>query len=97
MEKSSAMVCLIIHAKLEIEKKEVTNCFLMPSTNLIFQVNHKMDNLIVDLNAISCTCRKWDLCDIPCCHAISCIFFLRKNAEDFVDDCYKREAYLIAY
>ena len=27
----------------------------------------------------------------------SCIFFSRKNTEDFVDDCYKREAYLKVY
>ena len=36
-------------------------------------------------------------CLLPCCHAISCIFFLRKNVEDLVDDCYKREACLRAY
>ena len=69
----------------------------MPSTNLIFQVNHKMDNLTVDLDSRSCICRKWDLCGIPCCHVVSCTFFLRKNVEDFVDDCYRREAYLIVY
>ena len=34
---------------------------------------------------------------IPCYHAVSCIFFSHMNAEDFVDDCYKREAYLRAY
>ena len=94
MEKSSAMVCPRIQAKLEIEKEEDANCFLMPST---VQVNHKMDNLTIDLDARSCTCRKWDLCGIPCCPEVSCIFFIRKNAKDFVDDCYKREAYLRAY
>ena len=34
---------------------------------------------------------------IPCFHAISCIFFYIKNAEDFVNDCYKREGYHRAY
>ena len=97
IEKSSTMVCPRIQAKLEIEKEETANCFLLPSINLIFQVNHKMDNLTVDLDARSCTCMKWDLRGIPCCHAISCIFFLRKNVEDFIDDCYKREAYFRAY
>ena len=56
-----------------------------------------MDSLTVDLNARSCTCKKWELCGILCCHAISCIFFIHKNVEEFVDDCYKREAYLRAY
>ena len=97
MEKSSYVVCLIIQAKLKIKKEEVVNYFPMSSTNLIFQVNHKLDNLIVDLDSRSYTCRKWDSCGIPCCHVVSCIFFLRKNAENFVDDCYKREAYLRSY
>ena len=97
MEKSSVVVCLGIQAKLKTEKQKVANCFIMPSTNLIFQVNHKMDNLIVDLDVISCTYSKWDLCGIPCCHEISCISFLHKNAKDFSDDCYKMEVYLRAY
>ena len=54
------MVCPKIQAKLEIEKVKVVNCFLMSSTNLIFQMNHKMDSLTIDLEAISCTSRKWD-------------------------------------
>ncbi|XP_056690366.1 uncharacterized protein [Spinacia oleracea] len=34
---------------------------------------------------------------IPCCHAVACIYFLNKEAEAYVDDCYKREVYLKAY
>ena len=74
MKKSFAMVCPRIQAKLEIKKEEVVNCFTMHSTNLIFQVNHKMGNLIIDLDSRSCVCKKWDLCGIPCCHAVSCIY-----------------------
>ena len=38
------------------------------------------------------------MCGIPYCHAVSCVFFFsHMNAEDFVDDCYKREAYLTVY
>ena len=38
------------------------------------------------------------MCGIPCCHAVSCIFFFsHMNVEDFVDDCYKREACLKSY
>ena len=53
MKKSSIVVCPIIQSKLEIEKEKATNFFPMPSTNLIFQVNHK--NLTLDLDARSCT------------------------------------------
>ena len=58
MEKSFVVVCPRIQAKLEIEKEEVVNCFLMPSTNLIFQVNHKMDSIAINLEAKSYTYKK---------------------------------------
>ncbi|CAH9137321.1 unnamed protein product [Cuscuta epithymum] len=40
-----------------------------------FQVSHYLDTLTINLESQSCTCRKWDLSDIPCCHAVSCMFF----------------------
>ena len=49
MEKSYAMVCPRVQEKLEIEKEEDDNCFPILFINLIFQVNHKMDSLIVTL------------------------------------------------
>ena len=42
-------------------------------------------------------CRKWDIIGIPCCHAISCIFFSREDAEKYVNACYKRTTYIDCY
>lgn len=97
MSKSNAILCPRIQKKLDKEKEEAANCVVMPSTDHLFQVTHKMDNLMINLKERTCTCRKWDLCGIPCCHAIACIFFMRMEAEPFVDECYSRDAYLRAY
>ncbi|CAA0840726.1 MuDR family transposase [Striga hermonthica] len=48
----------------------------------------------VHLTEKTCTCRRWDLTGIPCVHAISGIFYLGKNPEDFVDNCYSRNTFL---
>ncbi|KAI5342953.1 hypothetical protein L3X38_010829 [Prunus dulcis] len=45
----------------------------------------------------TCSCRRWELNGIPCMHAVSAIFHNRQEAEQFVDKCYTREAYLRAY
>ena len=50
-----------------------------------------------DLRAKTCSCRRWDLCGIPCPHAISAIFQWNENIEDYVDNFYKKEAYLKTY
>ncbi|RYQ92556.1 hypothetical protein Ahy_B09g098785 [Arachis hypogaea] len=41
--------------------------------------------------------RKWQLSRIPCTHAISCINFKGLDMDSYVDDCYKREAYVKCY
>ena len=53
--------------------------------------------MTVDLEARTCSCRKWDMTGIPCRHAISCISFLHKEVEDFISPLYKKENYLKAY
>ena len=40
--------------------------------------------VIVDLEKGHCSCRKWDTTSIPCAHAVSCIFFNRQDAEQYV-------------
>ncbi|KAL2928284.1 Cytokine receptor-like factor 1 [Bienertia sinuspersici] len=49
------------------------------------------------LEARTCTCRQWDMCGFPCFHGVAVIFFCHKNAEDYVDECYKKSVYLKAY
>ncbi|KAG8391485.1 hypothetical protein BUALT_Bualt01G0192600 [Buddleja alternifolia] len=33
----------------------------------------------------------------PCCHALSCIALMREEINDYVDDCFKKDAYLKVY
>ncbi|GER54522.1 MuDR family transposase [Striga asiatica] len=41
--------------------------------------------------------RKWELSGISCAHAISGMYYLDHNPEDYVDDAYKNETYLRVY
>ncbi|KAH9605561.1 hypothetical protein KSS87_018864 [Heliosperma pusillum] len=63
----------------------------------MFQVIDGIDTLTVNLEARTCTCRKWDLTGIPCFHVVAVIFSVHGHAEDYVSDYYKREAYLRSY
>ncbi|KAL2894817.1 Antiviral helicase SKI2 [Bienertia sinuspersici] len=97
MEKSNVKVCPRIQAKLEKHKEEAAECYVMPSSESLFGVSHKLDKLIVNLEDKTCTCRKWNLTGIPCSHAIACIFFMHQEAETYVHPYYLRETYLRAY
>lgn len=43
---------------------------------------------VVHLDKRSCSCRRWDLCGIPCAHAIAAIYSKGWSPEDFVDEYY---------
>ncbi|XP_072062123.1 uncharacterized protein [Arachis hypogaea] len=62
-----------------------------------YEVMCGLDKFVVDLAACECSCRRWQMSGLPCPHAISCITFKGLNLESFVDDHYKKDAYLRCY
>lgn len=97
MEKQTSLLCPRIRALLEIEKNKAAYCDVIPSTENIFNVSHNLDSLVVNLGTKSCTCRKWDMMGVPCCHGVACIYFMHMEPEQFVDDWFKRDVYLRSY
>ncbi|KAJ8438929.1 hypothetical protein Cgig2_033816 [Carnegiea gigantea] len=44
-----------------------------------------------------CDCRKWQLTGLPCKHAARCIFRMKQQLEDYVEDCFTVEKYKNLY
>ncbi|CAH9137598.1 unnamed protein product, partial [Cuscuta epithymum] len=51
----------------------------------------------VSLNTRSCACRRWDLCGIPCAHAICAILDKGDEPETYVHSCYNKDLYEKTY
>ncbi|KAK9078352.1 hypothetical protein SSX86_002409 [Deinandra increscens subsp. villosa] len=62
----------------------------------LFQVKD-LDDVSVDIDKRSCTCRKWDLTSIPCYHAYALLGFLNKPAKYFMHGFYSKEMYMKSY
>ncbi|KAH0992141.1 hypothetical protein GBA52_003624 [Prunus armeniaca] len=63
-----------------------------------YKVSHMYGGeFVVDLRAKTCFCRRWDLCGIPCSHAISCIYHRQENVFDYAHECYSQTTYLFSY
>ncbi|XP_076944383.1 uncharacterized protein LOC143614998 [Bidens hawaiensis] len=58
------VVCPRIQKKLDRAKKWAHKCAVFPSAYNVFQVKDFADDLAVDLNNRTCSCRKWDLTGI---------------------------------
>lgn len=64
----------------ELEKIMVksTGLICTPFGRLKYEVDDGNYKSVVDLDAKTCSCRKWDISGIPCKHAVSAIFSNRQ-------------------
>ncbi|CAK8533602.1 unnamed protein product [Lathyrus sativus] len=63
----------------------------------IFGVSNGVGTYVVNLLQQKCGCRKWDLSGIPCCHAIACIWYNKKEPEEYVSSFYRKSTVLATY
>jgi len=62
----------------------------------LFEVRHISmvgDKYTINVDAQHCSCRKWLLTIIPCCHVIAAMNFINVNAEDFIPIWFRRSTY----
>lgn len=84
---------------IEAKRKDSDRCKAEHSGEWQFEVKHIHGErqFHVDLRAHTCTCRKWDLCGLPCAHAMAAIAKMDRSVYDYIHSCYKRPAYDSAY
>ncbi|KAL0408258.1 UNVERIFIED_CONTAM: hypothetical protein Sradi_1760200 [Sesamum radiatum] len=97
MKKYDGVVCPNIIKKVETQRRESRNCFPSWAGEDKFEVMHFMQNHVVYLKDKFCSCGMFQLVGFPCCHAIALIDYQRKNLDDFVEDCFKKDVYLRVY
>ncbi|XP_057798030.1 uncharacterized protein LOC131014162 [Salvia miltiorrhiza] len=94
---STDRLCPNIKKKLEKLKHDVRICRAHPGLGGKFEVSCYEDRLIVHLGDRTCSCRQWDLCGIPCKHAVAALHFMKEEPTDYVNECYSVDKYLKAY
>lgn len=70
------------------------------SGDMLFEVynrNQTSEQYTVNLNAKTCSCRRWMLSGIPCCHAITCYMDRKLDPNDYIPHFYRKEAYVSCY
>ncbi|XP_014503221.1 uncharacterized protein LOC106763564 [Vigna radiata var. radiata] len=66
----------------------------------IFEVRHTSmisEKYVVDIDKFECSCRKWTLTGIPCCHALAAMTFLNINGQDHVPHWFTKSTYQETY
>ena len=62
-----------------------------------FQVIDGRKQFMVHLNCKSCTCRVWDLDEIPCAHALAVLRGCNMNTYSFVSNYFLSSTLVLAY
>jgi len=65
-----------------------------------YEVRHRLtngDSYSINLLRKECSCRKWLLTGLPCCHAISCMKAQDIDVNQYVPDCFRKERYEACY
>lgn len=63
----------------------------------ITRSDDRRDQHLVDLSKRSCSCRKYDLMDIPCKHVVCAIWSKKEDPEAYVHPCYLVDTYRRCY
>nr|XP_023907516.1 uncharacterized protein LOC112019222 [Quercus suber] len=90
-------ICAKVIKRLHKEKLASNRWLACWARQTQFEVKHGLQSFTVDLATTHCSCRKWNIIGIPCAHAISCIFFNRQDAEQYVHPCYHVSTYRACY
>ena len=97
MASFSGAFCPKIRKKVAKNAEYANICYAQPADMGVFQVSaHEYQN-IVDLEAKTCDCRRWQLTGISCSHAISALRHERIPPESVLPHCYSVDAYINAY
>ncbi|KAK8614013.1 hypothetical protein V6N13_122392 [Hibiscus sabdariffa] len=88
-EKFIGTLCPKIQKKLDKILEQSIRCWPRNAGGQRWEVSAGFeDQHAVDLEAQTCSCRKWDLTGIPCIHVASVILHIGARPEDFVNPCY---------
>lgn len=62
-----------------------------------FEVISQQGGCVVDLRTRRCTCSGWQLCGLPCSHAVAALLSCRQNVHRFTESCFTVANYRKAY
>ncbi|KAM3349245.1 hypothetical protein ACQJBY_022378 [Aegilops geniculata] len=83
--------------KLELEKTRAKHCRPVCAGKGLWQVTSGLKTYVVNVDANTCGCRRWDINGVPCKHAVSCIYKKKEHPEDYMSAFFKRPMYQVAY
>ncbi|KAL9664156.1 hypothetical protein QQ045_019554 [Rhodiola kirilowii] len=98
IEKYLNDICPRILTKLEDNNRVSMHCNVTYGGGHLMEVEHTVHGTyVVNVHERSCTCRLWDLTEIPCSHACAAIRYMRGDPADYVHQSYRKSEFKKVY
>ncbi|KAD3066829.1 hypothetical protein E3N88_34709 [Mikania micrantha] len=82
IERSEGLLTPNATKQFEKIKKDATNYHVQWNGGDQYQVSGKLNHQrVVDLREKNCSCRRWEITGLPCCHAVASIWFMASNGQ----------------
>ncbi|GAA0165464.1 hypothetical protein LIER_39988 [Lithospermum erythrorhizon] len=96
--KYKGRICPLIQKLLEDNKINASAYSQVWNGGNEFEVYHvNGEKQVVDMGNKTCTCRKWQLTGIPCCHVVKGCKYRCQKPKDLVDDYYTKDTFMKCY
>lgn len=92
------MVCVILFYNFRaVDQSKGCHVIWSGGSKYLVTVTEGGFEMVVDLAAKTCACKKWELSGIPCYHACACIAWAKQRFEDYIHPSYTKDAFLATY
>ncbi|XP_055820311.1 uncharacterized protein LOC129889148 isoform X2 [Solanum dulcamara] len=82
---------------LQENKDKSRTCKVLWNADVRFEIGEREYKHTINLADRVCSCRTWQLRDIPCQHAITALCHIEQEPEPLVEHWYKKDTFLKAY
>ncbi|XP_052726187.1 uncharacterized protein LOC128194666 [Vigna angularis] len=96
----SGPICPKIQTRFTKESQSTKNWIPSWSANKLFEVRHVSqsgEKFVVNIDEFSCSCRRWSITGIPCCHSLAAMKFLNIDGQQFILACFLKFTYEETY
>ncbi|KAL3744004.1 hypothetical protein ACJRO7_013281 [Eucalyptus globulus] len=92
MTKYTGVICPNIQKILDLQKQFSVSWIPTWNGEDEFELSGPYgDKRVVNIRHRSCSCRRWDISRIPCCHAVAALIYIREEPEKWVHTSFSKK------
>lgn len=73
------------------------NCHILYGGEMTYEVLSEGDRFVINMERRTCTCKVWNLSELPCKYVYKIMVHRKEKLEEHIDECYLRKKFIKSY